>query len=143
MAGLYAPLPTLRRRPRGRLRTARGRWGVLLLPRSGLAPPTPCRSPGALVPIIRYLDSLTYRVKANCDADHYYMLNNTNPGFLPNGQIDTAGIGTGGSIPPSSVRTIGDALNDKNISWAYYGGAYNADVNLANGSTDPTDAVGK
>src|ERR1700757_3678606 len=50
MAGLHAPLPTLRRRPRGRLRTARGRCGLLLLHRSGLAPPTPCRSPGALVP---------------------------------------------------------------------------------------------
>ena len=48
MAGLYAPLPTLRRRPRGRLRTARGRCGSLLLHRSGLAPHTPCRSPGAL-----------------------------------------------------------------------------------------------
>jgi phospholipase C len=40
------------------------------------------------------------------------------------------------------VRTIGDALNEKSISWAYYGGAYNAAVNLANGSTDPADAVG-
>src|SRR5438445_4296584 len=50
MVGLYAPLPTLRRRPRERLRTARGRCGLLLLHRSGLAPPTPCRSPGALVP---------------------------------------------------------------------------------------------
>src|SRR6201982_3729838 len=50
MAGLYAPLPTLRRRPRGRLRTARGRCGLLLLHRAGLAPPTPGRSPGALVP---------------------------------------------------------------------------------------------
>src|SRR5271168_1540995 len=48
MAGLYAPLPTLRRRPRGRLRTARGRCGSLLLHRSGLSPHTPCRSPGAL-----------------------------------------------------------------------------------------------
>src|SRR6516162_5313699 len=48
MAGLYAPLPTLRRRPRGRLRTDRGRRGLLLLHRSGLSPHTPCRSPGAL-----------------------------------------------------------------------------------------------
>jgi hypothetical protein len=48
MAGPYAPLPTLRRHPRRRLRTARGRRGLLLLQRSGLAPPTPCRSPGAL-----------------------------------------------------------------------------------------------
>ena len=99
-------------------------------------------APGVL-PIVRYLDSLPYAVQANCDVGHYYMLNNTNPGFLPNGQIDTAGIATGGSIPPSSVRTIGDALNDKSIPWAYYGGAYNAAVNLANGSTDPADAVGQ
>src|ERR1700738_2539110 len=80
--------------------------------------------------------------RANCDAGHYYMLNNTNPGFLPNGAVDTKGIASGGSFPPSSVRTIGDALNDKSISWAYYGGAYNAAVNLANGSTNPADAVG-
>ena len=49
MAGLNVPLPTLRRHPRGRLRTARGRCGSLFLHRSGLAPPTPCRSPGAPV----------------------------------------------------------------------------------------------
>jgi phospholipase C len=98
-------------------------------------------APGVL-PIVQYLDSLPYAVEANCAAEHYYMLNNTNPGFLPNGLVDTKGIASGGSIPPSSVRTIGDALNDKGISWAYYGAAYNAAVNLANGSTDPADAVG-
>ncbi|MBV9373985.1 MAG: phosphoesterase, partial [Alphaproteobacteria bacterium] len=98
-------------------------------------------APGVL-PIVQYLDSLPYPAQANCASGHYYMLNNTNPGFLPNGTVDTKGIASGGSIPPSSVRTIGDALNDKNISWAYYGGAYNAAVNLANGSTDPADAVG-
>jgi phospholipase C len=98
-------------------------------------------APGVL-PIVLYLDSLSYAVEANCEADHYYMLNNTNPGFLPNGIIDTAGITTGTTIPPSSVRTIGDALNDNGISWAYYGGAYNAAVNLTNGSTNPVDAVG-
>ena len=48
MAGLCPPLPTLHRHPRGRRRTARGRCGSLLLHRSGLAPSTPCRSPGAL-----------------------------------------------------------------------------------------------
>ena len=49
MAGLHVPLPTLRRPPHKRLRTARGRCSSLLLHRSGLAPPTPCRSPGAPV----------------------------------------------------------------------------------------------
>jgi phospholipase C len=99
-------------------------------------------APGVL-PIARYLDSLPYEVEANCQANHYYMLNNTNPGFLPNGMIDTIGISAGTSIPPSGVRTIGDVFSDNGISWAYYGGAYNAAVNLANGSTNPLDAVGQ
>src|SRR6516165_7335314 len=98
-------------------------------------------APGVL-PIIRYLDSLPYAVETNCEANHYYMLNNTNPGFRPNGVIDMDGIKAGTSIPPSNVRTIGDALNEKSISWVYYGGAYNAAVNLANGSTNPLDTVG-
>jgi len=99
-------------------------------------------NPG-VAPIVTYLETLPYEAEPNCATGHYYMLNNTNPGFLPNGQVDTAGIATGGTIPPSNVRTIGDALNDKKISWAYYGGAYNAAVNLANGSTNPADAVGQ
>ena len=48
MAGLCAPLPTLRRRPHGRLRTAPGQCGSRLLHCVGLAPTTRCRSPGAL-----------------------------------------------------------------------------------------------
>src|SRR5262245_42101069 len=44
---LCAPLSTLRRGPRGPLRMTRGRRGSLLLHRKGLAPSTPCRSPGA------------------------------------------------------------------------------------------------
>jgi hypothetical protein len=48
MAGPCAPLSTLRCCPRGQLRMTRGRCGSLLLHRDGLAPSTPCRSPGAL-----------------------------------------------------------------------------------------------
>jgi phospholipase C len=87
---------------------------------------------------VSYLGSLPYAPDANCAAGHYYMINNVNPAFLPNGQLRT----TGNFVPPSTVRTIGDALSDKNISWAYFGGAYNAAVNLANGSTNPADAIG-
>src|SRR3982074_2393564 len=47
MAGLHTPLSTLHVRPHDRPRMTRGRCGSLLLHRSGLAPPTPCRSPGA------------------------------------------------------------------------------------------------
>ncbi len=48
MASLHDPLPALRPVPHGTRRTARGRCGLLHLHRRGLAPPTPCRSPGAL-----------------------------------------------------------------------------------------------
>lgn len=78
-------------------------------------------------PVVSYIESLPYAAQPNCSPNHYYMLNNTNPGFLPNGAL-----ANGSSIPPSSVRTIGDALNDKKISWAYFGGAYNDAVALSN-----------
>jgi len=67
------------------------------------------------------------------------MINNLSPGFLPNGVVDAAGVTSGSKVPPSGLRTIGDALNEKGISWAYYGGGYNAAVRASNGSTDPQD----
>ncbi len=88
-------------------------------------------------PITDYLESLPYHPNPNCQPHHYYMVNNDNPGFLPDGTVDTVGIAKGGSVPPTNVRTIGEALNEKNVSWAYYGGAYAAAVALQH---DPTSA---
>ena len=93
-------------------------------------------------PIMDYLRSLPWRpdrTASNCEPGRFYMINNTSPGFRPNGDVDTAGVTAGNSIPLSSLRTIGDALNEKQISWAYYGGGFNAAVRVANGSTDPFD----
>jgi phospholipase C len=98
--------------------------------------------------ILDYLATLPYRPNPNCEAGHFYMVNNDSPGFLPDGTVDTKGIASGGSVPPTNVRTIGDALNDKGISWAYYGGAYNAAVELqklkeqGKTTTDPTILIG-
>jgi phospholipase C len=78
-------------------------------------------------PIVSYLEALPYAAEPNCKPNHYYMLNNTNPGYLPNGSLSG-----GSNLPPSPVRTIGDALNEKSITWAYYGGAYNDAVVLSN-----------
>jgi phospholipase C len=98
--------------------------------------------PGIL-PIVTYLSSLPYHPAPNCAPGVYYMINNLSPGFLPNGTIATSTITAGNRIPPSPLRTIGDALNDKGVSWAYYGGGYNAAVRVANGSTAPFDqAIG-
>ncbi len=89
-------------------------------------------------PIRDYLITLPYHPSPNCE-NHFYMVNNISPGFKPNGVIDSAAITSGTKVPPSALRTIGDELNDSNISWAYYGGGYNAAVRVANGSTDATD----
>jgi phospholipase C len=91
--------------------------------------------------IVNYLKTLPWNPSPNCDPGRFYMINNLSPGFLPNGTIDAANILTGSKVPPSSLRTIGDALNEKKISWAYYGGGYNAAVRVANGSTDPVDKL--
>jgi phospholipase C len=97
-----------------------------------------------VAPIVNYLKSVPWHpmgLSSNCDPGRYYLINNLSPGTLPNGTIDTATIETGGKVPPSSLRTIGDALNEKGISWAYYGGGFNAAVRVANGSTDPVDIL--
>jgi phospholipase C len=78
-------------------------------------------------PIVTYLENLPYAAEPNCADAHYYMLDNTNPGFLPNGSLSGAG-----NLPPSPVRTIGDSLSASNISWTYYGGSYNDAVILSN-----------
>jgi phospholipase C len=91
--------------------------------------------------ITDYLESLPYHPNPNCQPNHFYMVNNDNPGFLPDGTVDTAGIAKGGSVPPTNVRTIGEALNEKNISWAYYGGAYTAAVALQHDPTSTNPAV--
>jgi len=105
---------------------------------------TECADPSqpGIQPIRDYLQSLPYHPKPNCANNTFYMINNDSPGFLPDGTVDSAGISKGGSIPPSNLRTIGEALNQKNISWAYYGGAYNAAVELQHDPTSTDPAVG-
>jgi phospholipase C len=84
-----------------------------------------------VAPIVSYLEALPYRAEPNCAEGHYYMLDNTNPGFFPNG-FQAPNPGAQDMIPASPVRTIGDALNEKKISWAYFGGSYNDAVALSN-----------
>ncbi len=108
---------------------------------------TACGDPTqpGIAPIRDYLASLTYNPDPKCQAGHFYMINNDSPVFLPDGTVDTAGIAKGGSIPPVNTRTIGEALNEKNISWAYYGGAYNAAIAFQHNpqSKDPLVLIGQ
>ncbi len=106
---------------------------------------TSCDDSQPWVKIIKdYLKSLPWRpdhTASNCVSGRYYQINNVRPGIKANGEIDEAGILAGNMVPPSSIRTIGDALNEKRISWAYYGGGYHAAVRAANGSKDPIDQL--
>jgi acid phosphatase len=85
--------------------------------------------PGA-APILDYLSTLPYDPNPDCAAGHFYLLNNLFPGFHANGAPNTgnARFPIFAIVPPSSVRTIGDALAEKNIPWAYYGGGFNQAV---------------
>jgi len=74
--------------------------------------------------VLGYLNSLERKVRANCEPGHYYLLNNYNPGYFGDGSnayTDANANNYVFTIPPSNVRNIGQALNAKNISWAWYG----------------------
>jgi len=77
--------------------------------------------------IVDYLTSVN--VKSNCEAGHYYLLNNYNPGYYGDGTNAYADISnplnTVFTIPPSNLRNIGDALLEKNISFSYFGDQFN------------------
>jgi phospholipase C len=79
-------------------------------------------------PIVSYLQSLPTPIKPHCEKGHYYLLNNYNPGYFGNGNnafTDTNAANTVFTIPPSSVRSIGDELLAEKISWKYYGDQWN------------------
>ncbi len=81
-----------------------------------------------VAPIVTYLKSLPGPINPNCEAGHYYLLNNYNPGWFGNGNVaytDTNANNTVFTIPPSSVPSIGDSLIAANISWKYYGDQWN------------------
>jgi phospholipase C len=69
------------------------------------------------------------KVKPNCQAGHYYLLNNYNPGYYGDGTNAYADIrnplNTVFTIPPSSVKNIGDALLKEQVSFAYFGDQFN------------------
>jgi phospholipase C len=80
--------------------------------------------------ITNYLKSLQRPIRTNCAANHFYLLNNYNPGYYGDGRNAYADIGnpaeTVFTIPPSPLRNIGDALSAKKISWAYFGDQWSA-----------------
>jgi phospholipase C len=78
-----------------------------------------------VAPILDYLGSLPYKPDPNCEPGHYYLVNNYAPGYRGDGSLDTRPF----VVPPvKNLRTIGDALLQKNISFRYYGEGWDAYV---------------
>ncbi len=71
--------------------------------------------------VVTYLNTLTPRIRPNCASGAYYLLNNYAPGYYGDGSVNTGAF----AIPPSSVPTIADSLNNASISWKYYGDHWN------------------
>ncbi len=81
-----------------------------------------------VAPIVKYLASLPRPIEPRCEAGHYYLLNNYNPGYFGNGNnayTDTSANNTVFTIPPSTVPSIGDTMLAKHVSWKYYGDQWN------------------
>jgi phospholipase C len=73
--------------------------------------------------VFAYLQTLSYSTfhQGDCAPGHYYLLNNYNPGYNVDGSLNTATF----TVPPQhSLRTIGDELSARHISWGYYGEGY-------------------
>ncbi|HXC48265.1 MAG TPA: alkaline phosphatase family protein [Candidatus Sulfotelmatobacter sp.] len=82
-----------------------------------------------VAPILNYLSSLPRPIEPKCDAGHYYLLNNYNPGYFGDGSnayTDTNSNNTPFTIPPTSQRSIGDVLLENHVSWKSYNDQWNA-----------------
>ena len=78
--------------------------------------------------VLNYLNSLPHLIDPRCAPGHYYLLNNYNPGYFGNGTnayTDQNANNTVFTVPPSTVRSIGDVLLERNISFKYYGDQWN------------------
>jgi phospholipase C len=90
-----------------------------------------------VAPVVIYLQSLARPIDSRCEPGHYYLLNNYNPGFV--------GDGTPGAryseftIPPTSVRHIGDVLMEAGVSFSYFGEHWKAYLKDP-ARADPLDA---
>ena len=97
------------------------------------------RTQPGVAAIADYLASLSYTVTPNCAPGAYYPIRDADLPFSPTGGLLTNADAA--RLPPVTQRHIGDALNEKNISWVWYGGGYSAAVNVTNGATDAQDQV--
>jgi phospholipase C len=73
--------------------------------------------------IVYYLNAV--HVSPNCAPNHYYLLNNYVPAYIGSGAQDPINNGPFTLPPVIKQHHIGDVLNDKQVSWAYFGERWN------------------
>ena len=83
--------------------------------------------------ITDYLASLPYEVGPNCAPGAFYALRDADLPFNVDGTLAPVAATT---LPPLTMRHIGDALNEKHVPWIYYGGGYNGALAVAGGAKD-------
>jgi phospholipase C len=80
--------------------------------------------------VLEYLSE--QNINSRCAPGHYYLLNNYAPGYYGDGRNAYADIKnpkeTVFTIPPSTLRSIGDELLEYDISWKSDGDHWNAYV---------------
>jgi phospholipase C len=81
--------------------------------------------------ITNYLSALPYSLDTKCGTGEYWQAVNVNPAFTPKG-LPQSGL----VVPQTMQQSIGDVLTTHNISWKYYGGAYDA-----SGTGGPLDGL--
>ena len=103
---------------------------------------TNCSDPTqpGVAPILNYLKSLPRPIEPKCDPDHYYLLNNYNPGYFGDGSnayTDTNPNNTPFTIPPTNQRSIGDVLLENHVSWKAYSDQFDQYAGLKGFAADP------
>lgn len=88
----------------------------------------PCADSGAagIAPINAYLAKLPYAVfrNGNCEAGHYYMVNNLEPAYKPDGTLQSLSPERL-LLPPQTIRNLGDSLSAGGVPWKWYTGGRN------------------
>jgi phospholipase C len=85
------------------------------------------RKQPAVETINKYMNKLSYAPAKVCEKKHYYLLNNYNPGYNPDGT--TAQLGPNDfTIPPQHQASIANVLDKAGVSWTYYGEGWDAAV---------------
>lgn len=77
------------------------------------------------------LASLPYQAfnDGNCAPGHYYMVNNLEPAYAPNGTALALGDDKF-ILPPQSMPHIGDAMTAGGVAWKWYSGGRNDGVKV-------------